>query len=184
MARPGGNITGLDLTWQDLSEKWLELLKEVRSKVLTRGCHLGSGRCGIVPSLQGNSESAAQTLGVKLQSLEVRGPNPDFESALKTARQRTVCKASLWSGTPIYRAHRTRLVNLAEKSRLPAVYDDREFVEAGGLMSYGPNRHRLVSACRHITWTRILKGAKPADLPVERPMKFELIINLERRPSR
>ena len=176
LARPGGNITGLDLTWQDLSEKWLELLKEIVprfSRVAVIWDPDGAGSSLRFKEIQ----AAAQALGVKLQSLEVRGANPDFESALKTATKGQV-QGVVVAGTPIYRAHRARLVNLTGKSRLPAVYDDREFVEAGGLMSYGPNHIDLYRRAAYYV-DRILKGAKPADLPVERPMKFELIINLK-----
>jgi ABC-type uncharacterized transport system substrate-binding protein len=176
LAHPGGNITGLDLTWQDLGEKWLELLKEV----VPRFWHVA-----VIwdPESPGASlrfteiKGAAKTLGFKLQSLEVRGSNPDFESALKTATKVQV-QGVVVAGTPIYRAHRTRLVNLAGKSRLPAVYDDRELVDAGGLMSYGPNHADLYRRTAYYV-DRILKGAKPADLPIERPTKFELIINLK-----
>ena len=176
LAHPGGNITGLDLTWQDLSEKWLELLKEV----VPRFSHVA-----VIwdPDSPGSSlrfkeiKGAAQILGVKLQSLEVRGSNPDFESALKTATKGQA-QGLVVSDTPIYRMHRTRLVNLVGKSRLPAVYDDREHVDAGGLMSYGPNHADLFRRAAFYV-NKILKGAKPADLPVERPTKFELVINLK-----
>src|SRR5215470_14309856 len=133
LAHPGGNITGLDLTFQDLSEQWLELLKEV----VPRFSHVA-----VIwdPDSPGASlrfaemKGAAKTLGVKLQSLEVRGSNPDFESALKTATKGQM-QGLVVATTPIYRTHRTRLANSAEKNRLPAVYDDRELVDAGGLMS-------------------------------------------------
>jgi putative ABC transport system substrate-binding protein len=176
LARPGGNVTGLDLTWQDLSEKWLQLLKEV----VPRFSHVaviwdpdGAGSSLRFKEIKG----AAQSLGVQLQSLEVRGSNPDFESALKSATKEQA-QAVVVAATPIYRAHRTRLVNLTGKSRLPAVYDDREFVDSGGLMSYGPNHADLYRRAAYYV-DRILKGAKPADLPIERPTKFELIINLK-----
>jgi len=176
LAHPGGNVTGVDLTWQDLSEKWLELLKEV----VPRFSHVA-----VIwdPDSVGSSlrfkeiKDAAQTLGVKLESLEVRGSNPDFESALKTATKGQV-QGLVVASTPIYRTHRTRLANFAEKNRLPAVYDDRELVDAGGLMSYGPNHADLYRRAAYYV-DRILKGARPADLPVERPTKFELIINLK-----
>src|SRR5262245_25327121 len=176
LAHPGGNITGLDLTWQDLGEKWLELLKEV----VPRFSHVA-----VIwdPDSPGSSlrfkeiQGAAKTLGVKLRSLEVRGSNPDFESALKTATKGQA-QGLVVSDTPIYRMHRTRLVNLVGKSRLPAVYDDREHVDAGGLMSYGPNHADLFRRAAFYV-NKILKGAKPADLPVERPTKFELVINLK-----
>jgi putative ABC transport system substrate-binding protein len=176
LARPGGNITGLDLTWQELSEKYLELLKEVVP---------GFSHVAVIwnPDATGSSlrfteiKGAAQTLGVKLQSLEVRASDPDFESALKTATKGQVHGVIVLSN-PIYRAHKTRLLNRAAKSRLPAVYDDREFTDAGGLMSYGVNNADMYRRAAYYV-DRILKGAKPADLPIERPTKFELIINLK-----
>ena len=176
LARPGGNVTGLDLTWQELSEKYLELLKEVVP---------GFSHVAVIwdPDAAGSSlrfteiKGAAQTLRVRLQSLEVRGSDPDFESALKTATKGRA-QGVIVVSNPVYRTHRTRLVNLTGKSRLPAVYDDREFVDAGGLMSYGANYADLYR--RAATYVdKILKGAKPADLPVERPTKFELVINLK-----
>jgi putative ABC transport system substrate-binding protein len=176
LARPGGNVTGLDLTWQDLSEKWLELLKEVVprfSRVAVIWDRDGAGSSLRFTEIKG----AAQALGIELQSLEVRGSNPDFESALKTATKGGA-QGVVVAATPIYRAHRTRLANLTEKSRLPTVYDDREFVDAGGLMSYGPNHADLYRRAA-IYVDKILKGAKPAGLPIERPTKFELIINLK-----
>ena len=176
LARPGGNVTGLDLTWQELSEKYLELLKEVIPRVSHVAVNWDPDAAG--SSLRFKEiTAAAQTLGVKLQSLEVRGSNPDFDSALKTAtkgRAQGVVVAS----TRVYRTHRTRLVNLTEKSRLPTLYDDREFVDAGGLMSYGANYADLYRRAAYYV-DKILKGAKPADLPIERPTKFELIINLK-----
>jgi putative tryptophan/tyrosine transport system substrate-binding protein len=176
LAHPGGNITGVDLTWQDLSEKWLELLKEV----VPRFSHVA-----VIwdPDSVGSSlrfkeiKDAAQTLGVKLESLEVRGSNPDFESALKTATKGQV-QGLVVATTPIYRTHRTRLANFAEKNRLPAVYDDRELVDAGGLMSYAPNYPAMFR--RAATYVdKILKGARPADLAVEQPTQFELWLNLK-----
>jgi ABC-type uncharacterized transport system substrate-binding protein len=176
LAHPGGNVTGLDLTWQELSEKYFELLKEIVPRF---------SRAAVIwnPDAAGSSlrfteiKGAAQTLGVQLQSLEVRGSNPDFESALKTATKGRV-QGGIVVSTPVYRTHRTRLVNLTGKSRLPTVYDDREFVDAGGLMSYGANYADLYRRAA-IYVDKILKGAKPADLPIERPTKFELMINLK-----
>jgi len=176
LAHPGGNITGVDLTWQDLSEKWLELLKEVVPRFSHVAVIWDPDSPG--PSLRFTEiKGAAKTLGVKLQSLEVRGSNPDFESALKTATKGQA-QGVVVASNPIYRTYRTRLVDLAGKSRLPAVYDDRELVDAGGLMSYGPNHADLFRRAAYYV-DRILKGARPADLPVERPTKFELTINLK-----
>src|SRR5215831_2661657 len=133
LAHPGGNITGVDLTYQDLSEKWLELLKDV----VPRFSHVAViwDPDSVGTSLRFNEiKAAAQTLGVNLHPLEVRGSDPDFESALKTATKGQV-QGLVVATTPVYRTHRTRLANSAEKNRLPAVYDDREFVDPGGLMS-------------------------------------------------
>jgi putative ABC transport system substrate-binding protein len=104
-------------------------------------------------------------------------PTQIFESALKTATKGQV-HGVIVAATPVYRTHKTRLLNLATKSRLPVVYDDREFVDAGGLMSYGPNHLDLYHRAAYYV-DRILKGAKPADLPIEQPSKFKLVINLK-----
>ena len=123
------------------------------------------------------TEAAARKLGVELQPLEVRGPD-DFEAAFAAAQDEATLRPSSPSMTPSLIAYRTRIVALAASSRLPAMYGFREFPDDGGLMSYGPNFAALFR--RAATFVdKILKGAKPADLPVEQPTKFEFVINLK-----
>jgi putative ABC transport system substrate-binding protein len=172
LARPGGNITGLTTIRGDLTGKRLELLKEVATKISLVAVLWG-------PPAASNFESSkvlARSLGLELQSLEVRGPE-DLQGAFRAAaKERAQALVALRNPAIFY--ERKRIAELAIKSRLPAVYDDREFVEAGGLMSYGTNQADLYR--RAATYVdKILKGAKPADLPVEQPMKFEFIINLK-----
>jgi putative ABC transport system substrate-binding protein len=175
LARPGGNITGLSTLAPELSGKQLELLKEVVTK-LYRVAVFGN------TTLPGNAQSfretelAAGAFGVQLQYLDVRGPK-DIETAFRAASKGSA-NAVLALATPLFVLQRTQIVDLAVKSRLPAIYDRREFVDDGGLMSYGTNFTDL--SRRAATYVdKILKGAKPADLPVEQPKKFEFIISLK-----
>ena len=122
-------------------------------------------------------EIAGRALGVQLQFLSLRGPDPDFEGAFRAATSGGASALITVAG-PVGFAHRARIVDLAAKSHLPALYEVREFVEAGGLVAYGaslPDLHRRAAVYVH----KILKGAKPADLPVEQPTKFEMVINLK-----
>ena len=177
LARPGGNITGLSIQQVELSAKSLELLKEAVPKV-SRAAVLWNpdpASPAGAPQMR-ETEAAARTLGVKLQSLEVRSPD-DLEGAFQAAA-RGRAGALLALGDPMLFIHRTRIVGLAAKNRLPAMYFAREFVGAGGLMSYGTNLADIYR--RAATYVdKILKGAKPADLPVEQPMRFELVINMK-----
>jgi ABC-type uncharacterized transport system substrate-binding protein len=175
LARPGGNITGLTSISTELIGKRLEILKEAVSQA-----HLIAVlRNPTAPdaALKWNeAEVAGRALGLQFHSVEVKAPD-DFESAFKTAT-RTHPQALIALRNPLIVNNRKRIAALATKSRLPAMYDDREFVDAGGLMSYGADLtdlHRRAA----IYVDKILKGAKPADLPVERPTKFELVINLK-----
>ena len=173
LARPGGNITGLSYLVTDLSGKRLELLKETLPKVSRVG--LLSHPAGNPVELQ-ETQDAARTLRVEVKILEVRDPK-DFESAFEAGKTARIGAISVLA-SPIFYAHRTRIVNLAAKYRLPASYNQSEFVEVGGLMSYGPPFRDLFRRAA-VYVDKLLKGAKPADLPVEQPMKFELIINLK-----
>jgi putative ABC transport system substrate-binding protein len=177
LARPGGNITGLAEQYADLVVKWLELLKEAvpqasRVGVLTLST-LWSVRSGPWQALQ----QAAQTMRVTLHRVEVRDPS-EFESAFAGMPQEHV-EALLVLPHPIVFQHRPRLVALAAERQLPTIWGPfRECVDAGGLMAYGPSlRDQFRRAAYFVD--KILKGAKPADLPVEQPTKFELIINLK-----
>ena len=175
LARPGGNITGLSTLSPELSGKRLELLKEVVPK-LSRVAVLWD------PTTPGSAvgfketEVAARSLRVKLQSLEVRKPE-DFDGVFRAVTEGRA-GALMNLGGPLSNRYRRRIVDFAAKSRLPAIYHRREFVEEGGLMTYDTSQSdRDRRAATYVD--KILKGAKPADLPVEQPMKFELIINLK-----
>ena len=175
LARPGGNITGLSNIAAELSGKRLELLKEINPKLSRVAVLWNPEYPGLALAFK-ESQAAARALGLQLQSLEVRGPE-DFESAFKAAADRHT--GALYVPTSqFFNRHRAKLAELAVKSRLSAIYSDRDYVEAGGLMSYGPSLADLYR--RAATYVdKILKGRKPADLPVEQPTKFELIINLK-----
>ncbi|HET8562653.1 MAG TPA: ABC transporter substrate-binding protein [Candidatus Binatia bacterium] len=174
LARPGGSITGLSTVAPEISGKQLELLKEIVPK-LSRVAVLGtSSRPGNAQALR-ETELAAEALGVQLQYLDVLDPN-DSETAFRAATKGRA-DAVVVLGSPVLTSQRTQLVEIAVKSRLPAMYYRREYVEDGGLMSYGVSYTDLDR--RAATYVdKILKGAKPADLPVEQPTKFELVINL------
>src|SRR6266536_119545 len=171
LARPGGNITGLSTLAPEISGKQLELLKEIVPR-LNRVAVIGtSTRQGNVQALK-ESELAAGTLGVKLQFVDILGPK-DIEIAFGAAGKGRA-DAGLVLNSPVLFYERTQIADLAVKSRLPSIYYAAVFVEAGGLMSYGASVTDLFR--RAATYVdKILKGAKPADLPVEQPKKFELI---------
>jgi len=175
LARPGGNITGLSYMSSDLIGKRLELLREVVPGV-SRIAVLSNPSSATVPPMMRKTEVAARALGVQLQRLEVHGPD-DFERIFQAAtKERAGALITLDDAFAF--TQRTRIVKLATKNRLPAIYGFREFVEVGGLMSYAANLSDMYR--RAATYVdKILKGTKPADLPVEQPMKFELVINLK-----
>ncbi len=176
LARPGGNVTGLAFQPQELMGKLLELLREAVPGV-TRVAFLWhpTNTAGPAAMLQ-EMERAARALGVELQSLEVQGPE-EFGRAFAAMTQEHV-GALMILGSPVFLTHRTQIADLAVRHRLPAAFPGREFAEAGGLMTYGPSVQE--SFRRAATFVdKILKGSKPADLPVEQPMKFELVINLK-----
>jgi putative tryptophan/tyrosine transport system substrate-binding protein len=175
LARPGGNITGLSNVNRELSGKRLELLKEVVPK-LSRVAVFGTSMFpGTAQNLK-ETELAAGALRVQLQYLDVLDPK-DIETAFREA-SKGHAEGVLVLGGSVLNPQRARVVKLAAKSRLPAIYGIRESVEVGGLMSYGPSGNDLTR--RAATYVdKILKGAKPADLPVEQPTKFELVINLK-----
>ena len=176
LARPGGNITGLATLRPELSGKRLELLKEINPK-LSRVAVFVSARSADHGQLLKELDLASGTLGVKLQSLDIQSPE-DFESAFRDAAKGRAEAVLVRVPGSILFAHRTKVLQLAVKGRLPAIYESAEEVEAGGLMSYGLNTND--SYRRAATYVdKILKGAKPADLPVEQPKTFELIINLK-----
>jgi putative tryptophan/tyrosine transport system substrate-binding protein len=175
LARPGGNITGLATLAPEISGKQLEFLKEIVPR-LSRVAVLGSStRSGNTQSVK-ETELAAGALGVKLQYLDLRGPK-DIETAFRAASNGHA-DAVLVLTSSVATSQRTQIIDLAIKNRLPAVYDRTEFVEDGGLMTYSVSSTDLFR--RAATYVdKILKGAKPADLPIEQPTKFEFIINLK-----
>ena len=176
LARPGGNITGLTSTvGPEIAGKQLELLKEAVLNVSRMAVLWNPTTPGNALALR-EAEIAARALRVELQLLEARKLN-DFESAF-AAMSTERAGALLVLGDVMFTTYRSRLASLAVKSRLPAMYGDRQFVHEGGLMSYGTN---IVDNFRRaaVYVDKILKGAKPGDLPIERSTKFELVINLK-----
>ena len=175
LARPGGNITGLATLSPELSGKRLELLKEILPKLSRVAVLRTSTTPGTAQELK-EAELAAGAFGAKLQYLNVLDPK-DIETAFRAAgKGRADAVLVLTSG--VFNSQRKQIVELAVKNRLPAIYNAAEWVEGGGLMSYGVSVTDLYR--RAATYVdKILKGAKPADLPVQQPTKFELVINLK-----
>jgi ABC-type uncharacterized transport system substrate-binding protein len=175
LARPGGNITGLSTLSPEISGKQLELLKEIAPK-LSRVGVLGDVTRPGVPQALREINLAAGTFGMRVQYLDVPTSN-DIETVFRAA-SRERAEAVLVLVGPVLMSHRTQVTDLAAKNRIPAIYERAEFTDAGGLMFYGAS----ISDMFHRTATyvdKILKGTKPAELPVEQPKKFELIINLK-----
>ena len=175
LARPGGNITGLSIMAPDLDGKRLELLKEAFPKIARVAFLWESG------GTRGNlalteMEAAAKALGLKLLSLEVRSLD-DFEGAFARAK-RERAQALITIPGALINTQQRQVLDFAAKNRLPAMYQTSEFVEAGGLMSYGPNYTDLWRRAADFV-DKILKGTKPADIPVEQPTKFEFFVNLK-----
>jgi ABC-type uncharacterized transport system substrate-binding protein len=176
LARPGGNITGLATLRTELSGKQLELLKEIfpkLSRVAVFGTSTYPGNAQALKEI----ELAAKAFGVQLQYLDVLGPK-DIETAFRAASKGRAEAVLMMVTGVVTNSERPRIAELAVKSRLPAMYRNREDVEAGGLMTYGVNLNDLDR--RAATYVdKILKGRQPADLPVEQPTKFEFIVNLK-----
>ena len=178
LARPGGNVTGLSIVSPELVGKSLELLKEVVpgvSRVAVLWQPGGFGERTEKDMLNG-AEVAARALGVRPQFVEARGP-ADFDRAFSEMTRARAGALTVFANA-MFTIERRRLVDLAAKNRLPALYAFREYVDAGGLVAYGPHLADLYR--RAATYVdRILKGTQPGDLPVERPTKFDLAINLK-----
>jgi putative ABC transport system substrate-binding protein len=175
LARPGGNITGFSTHYPEISGKQLELLKEVVPR-LSRVAVLGNSTVpGNAQALR-ETELAAGAFGVKLQYLDIQNPQ-EIETAFRAASKGRA-DAVLVLGSQVVTSHPKQFVELAVKSRLPAIYWSPEFVEAGGLITYSVSITDLFRRTA-IYVDKILKGSKPADLPVEQPTKFELVINLK-----
>jgi putative tryptophan/tyrosine transport system substrate-binding protein len=175
LARPGGNITGLSMMAPDLEGKRLELLKEAFPKV-ARVAFLRDRSGARGNKALTEMEAAAKALGLKLLSLEVRSLD-DFGGAFARAKKERA-QALITTPGGLINTQQRRVLDFAAKNRLPAIYPYSEFVEAGGLMSYGPGNTDLWRRAADFV-DKILKGAKPADLPVEQATKFEFIINLK-----
>jgi putative ABC transport system substrate-binding protein len=176
LARPGGNITGFATLSSELSGKRLALLKEMVPRLSRVGVLRAANEQNAVISFKEYSD-AARALKIQIQSLDVRGPNPNLEGAFQTAKKEranaiiTVTSAALF-------LQQKRIAELAIKNRLPSLFQGATWVEAGGLMSYSTDEIAVFrQAARHVD--KILKGTKPADIPVEQPMKFEFVINLK-----
>jgi putative tryptophan/tyrosine transport system substrate-binding protein len=175
LARPGGNITGLTNISPELSGKRLELLKEVVPKLSLVTVLWNPTAPGSVVSLK-QTEDTARSLGVKLQSVEVRNSSELANAFTAATRERS--GALIVQQTTVSNVHRKQLVDLAAKNRLPAMYPETESVQGGGLMSYAANSFDQWRRTA-VYVDKILKGRAPADLPVEQPTKFELVINLK-----
>jgi len=175
LARPGGNVTGLSLMHPELSKKRLELLKEAVPKV-SRVAVLSNPSNPNTPPLLRETEAAARTLGVQVQVVKARD-SAELDSAF-SAMARERADVLVVMPDVVFLDQRRRIVDLAAKRRLPAVYSWREPVDVGGLMAYGASVSDILRRGA-VYVDKILKGAKPADLPVEEPTKFELVINLK-----
>jgi putative tryptophan/tyrosine transport system substrate-binding protein len=176
LARPGGNITGLSIQTGELSGKWLALLKDAVPSL---------ARVAVLWDTTGTAnqrrtlEHAAHAMDIHLHIFEVRGPD-DIDGAFAAAHTARA-EGLVMLGSPVLSQHAPRLAALAAQYRLPAIHSDRRFPEAGGLMAYGPKESDPSWGWRRaaVYVDKILKGAKPADLPVERPRQFELVLNLK-----
>jgi putative tryptophan/tyrosine transport system substrate-binding protein len=175
LARPGGNVTGLSRQTRDIISKTMQLLKEALPET-TRVNLLSDPKDPLSSRMVGDAQEAAKLLGVQLKIVEARTPS-ELESAFSTIHADRASALLVVSGAGFY-LNRAQIVGLAQRKRLPSVFQNREFVEAGGLLSYGPS---TVANYRRAAFfvDRILKGAKPNDLPVEQPTKFDLVINLK-----
>ncbi len=175
LARPGGNVTGSSQLIWELGGKRLELLKEMVPK-LSRVAVLWFPQGAASPFYWKDIQLPARQLGIQLHSLEVRGPD-DFDKAFEDAT-RARAGALLITGDPVITTNLKRIAGLAAKSRLPSIFHWSEFADAGGLATYGPDRVDLYR--RAATFVdKILKGAKPGDLPIDRATRFELVVNLK-----
>ena len=176
-ARPGGQITGVTTLSRDLGGKRFELLTEVAPRVSRVGVLRNPDDRTSSREVFKEYETAARRATIQIQSLDVRGPNPDLDGAFQTAAKARIGALITITSAPLF-LQRKRIADLAIKNRLPSMYQGSAWVESGGLMSYSTNDEQAFR--RAATYVdKILKGAKPADLPVEQPTKFELVINLK-----
>jgi len=178
LARPGGNITGLTSVVPGISQKYVELLREA-VPLASRFAVVGAPNSPF-PEIRRELQAAARHFGITVSFTEIQGPD-DLDPALARAKKDGAGGIIAALGAFTY-AHRVKLVQLALKHRLPGIYWARDYVEEGGLMSYGASFDDVGRRAAYFV-DRILKGAKPADLPVEQPTKFELVINSASRES-
>jgi putative tryptophan/tyrosine transport system substrate-binding protein len=176
LARPGGNITGVTRLTRELSGKRLELLQEVVPTISRVGVLWVVDRPDAMISALKEHEPAARALKITLQSLEVRGPNPDLEGVFRDAAKSRV-GGLITATNRVLLPYTKKIADLAIKNRLPSMYEASLYVDAGGLISYSANEAESFRRAA-VFVDKILKGAKPADLPVEQATKFELVINL------
>jgi putative ABC transport system substrate-binding protein len=176
LARPGGNITGLTTLNRRLSGKRLEVLTEVVPGIARVGILGDANESGWVAVFQ-QYEAAARTLKISLQAVEVRGPHPDLDGAFQAAAQGGV-RALIALNHSVLAREQWRIVDLAIQHRLPSMHEHRAFVDRGGLVSYVSSDAENGRRAAYFV-DRILRGAKPADLPVDEPTKFELVLNLK-----
>src|SRR5918996_1369752 len=175
LARPGGNITGLTSNAGELNGKRLELLKEAVPKLSRVAVIRNPGMSNAAEALK-EAQIAAQSLKLAIQPLEVQGPN-DLEGVFAAAKKARA-EGMVVVGDPVTFTHRKRMADLALKNRIATIHGQMQFAEAGAMMVYGPNDADMYR--RAATYVdKILKGSKPADLPIERPVKFDFIINLK-----
>jgi putative ABC transport system substrate-binding protein len=176
LARPGANITGTSSMTAEIIGKQLELIKETLPKI-SRVAALWNPANPIFQAIQRReTEVAARALGMQLQFVEARAPDEIDRAFARVAKERM--RALLVLNDPVFTAQRKQIADLSAKHRFPTVSGTREYTEVGGLMAYGPSFPDMYRRAAYYV-DRILKGTKPADLPVEQPMKFELIINLK-----
>ena len=176
LARPGGNVTGLRSLSAELSGKRLELLKEAFPKI-SRVAVLGAGNNPGGRQQVRGMEAAAQVLGLELRLLDWKRPNPDFHGLSRAITEMRASALTMTSGT-WQLDHLTQILDISAKSRLPAIYPNGAFADAGGLLSYGIDWEYFHRRAAYYV-DKILKGAKPADLPMEQATKIELVINLK-----
>ena len=177
LARPGGNVTGFSNLAVELNTKRLEILKDAVPKLARVGLLRTVGGPGGSDLQPKELRAAALSLKLKLEEIETQPNAKGLESAFQTAKQKQV-NAIMTISSPFFFAERKRIVELAVKYRLPAIYFQKEFVDEGGLMSYGADYDDLYRRAA-VYVDKILKGAKPADLPVQQATKFEFVINLK-----
>jgi putative ABC transport system substrate-binding protein len=177
LARPGGNVTGFTALSHELNTKRLEVLKDAVPKLARVGLLRGATTSVAVDRQLKDIRPAATALKLILEEIETQPNRKGLESAFQTAKQKQV-GAIMTTAAPVFFAERQRIVELADKYRLPAIYFQKEFVDEGGLMSYGVDFDDLYRRVA-VYVDKILKGAKPADLPVQQPTKFEFVINLK-----